>query len=236
MGIIITINMDMPGRDPLRQLNTPEGDVRAINQRITDYLRKIKSETTTASIFRARDAVQAGLPQPPLDLTADIRAQVPEEMFPPVLIASNNETFTDFDGGYGKGYIVSQAFRDAVERFDAGVHQFIPVEIRRKDGGLHDKRPFYILRVTRLLNTINVAASPDLRRVAGKPTDPVTDTTRFHFTKNATFAVHADRTAGMGLWRDVRSEHDIFVSQRLVDLLREGNTTGWAANYTFTEV
>ena len=55
MGIIMTINMDMPGRDPLRQLNTPEGDVRAINQRITDYLRKIKSETTTASIFRARD-------------------------------------------------------------------------------------------------------------------------------------------------------------------------------------
>lgn len=234
MGIIITINGDMPGRDPLRQLNTPEGDVREINQRITDYLQKIKSETTTASIFKASEAVQAGLPQPPLDMTADIRARVPEEMFPSVLIASNNETFTDFDGGYGKGPIVSQAFRDAVERFDAGVHQFVPVEIRRKDGGLHDKRPFYILRVTRLLNTINVEASPDLRRVSGKPTDPVTDTTRFHI-HTAKFAVYADRTAGMGLWRDVRGESLILASQRLVDLLRKCNITGWAAFSTFTE-
>ncbi len=240
MGIIITTNMDMPGRDPLRQLNTPEGDVReVINRRITDYLQKIKHDASVASMMARREARNAaraaGLEPPPLDLTADIRAQVPEEMFPPVLIASDNETFTDFEGGYGKGYIVSQAFRDAVERFDAGVHQFIPVEIRRKDGGLHDKRPFYILRVTRLLNTINVAASPELRRVSGKPTDPVTDTTRFHI-HTAKFAVYADRTEGMGLWRDVRGESLILASQRLVDLLRERNTTGWAAFSTFTEV
>jgi hypothetical protein len=239
MGIVITIDGNMRGRDPLRQLNTPAGDVSEINKRITDYLEKIKGDATVASMMAGREARiaarAAGLEPPPIDMTADIRAQVPEEMFPKVLVASNNETFTDFDGGYRKGFIVSQAFRDAVERFDAGVHQFIPVEIRRKDGGLHDKRPFYFLRVTRLLNTINVAASPDLRRVSGKPTDPVTDTTRFHFT-SAGFAVHADRTAGMGLWRDVRSEHDIFASQRLVDILQECNITGWRANYTFTEI
>lgn len=234
MGIIIINVSNAPGRDPNRRLNTPTGDLFEIDKRITDYLQKIKSETTTASIFRASEAVQARLPQPPLDMTADIRAQVPEEMFPPVLVSSNNKAFTDFEGGSGVGFIVSQAFRDAVERFDAGVHQFVPVEIRRKDGGLHDKRPFYILRVTRLLNTINVAASPDLRRVSGKPTDPVTDTTTFHI-HTSKFVVHADRTEGMGLWRDVRGASLILASQRLVDLLRECNITGWAAFSTFTE-
>ena len=239
MGIIIINDSDAPGRDPNRQLNTPAGDVFEINKRITDYLEKIKGDATVASMMSGREARiaarAAGLEPPSIDMTADIRAKVPEEMFPPVLVASNNQEFTDFEGGYSKGFIVSQAFRDAVERFDAGVHQFIPVEIRRKDGGLHDKRPFYFLRVTRLLNTINVAASPDLRRVSGKPTDPVTDTTTFHIT-SAKFAVHADRTAGMGLWRDLRSKYDILASQRLVDLLQERNITGWRANSTFTEI
>lgn len=239
MGIIIASDPNAPGRNPNRKLNTPASDLFEIDKRITDYLEKIKGDATVASMMSGREARiaarAAGLEPPPIDMTADIRAKVPEEMFPPVLVASNNHAFTDFEGGSGLGYIVSQAFRDAVESFDAGVHQFIPVEIRRKDGGLHDKRPFYFLRVTRLLNTINVAASPDLRRVSGKPTDPVTDTTTFHIT-NAKFAVHADRTAGMGLWRDVRSQYDILASQRLVDLLQARNITGWRANSTFAEL
>ena len=172
---------------------------------------------------------------PPIDMTADVRAQVPEEMYPPVLVASNNDSFTDFEGGYHKGFIVSQAFRDAVETFDKGVHQFVSVEIRRKDGGLHAKRPFYILRVTRLLNTVNVEASPDLPRVIGKATDPVTDETGFHLG-GTKFAVHADRTAGMGLWRDIRSTQHILASQRLLDLLRERDITGWRVNSTFDEI
>lgn len=239
MGIIIINDSNAPGRNPNRQLNTPAGDVFELQKRCTEYLEKIKGDATVASMMAGREARiaarAAGLEPPPIDMTADIRAKVPEEMFPKVLVASNNETFTDFDGGSGFGYIVSQAFRDAVERFDKGVHQFIPVEIRRKDGGLHDKRPFYFLRVTRLLNTINVAASPDLRRVSGKSTDPVTDTTMFHLGSSK-FAVHADRTTGMGLWRDLRSTHHILASQRLVDLLQEGNITGWRANSTFTEI
>jgi hypothetical protein len=202
MGGIIFIDSNAPGRNPNRKLDTPAGDKFEINKRITEYLEKIGSKASTASIFAVRDATLAGLPPPPIDHTADIRAQVPEEMYPPVLVASNNETFTDFEGGSGIGFIVSQAFRDAVETFDKGVHQFVPVEIRRKDGGLHDKRPFYYLRVTRLLNTINIEASPNLRRVGGKPTEPVTDATSFHLG-GTKFVVHADRTTGMGLWRDI---------------------------------
>lgn len=239
MGAIIITDADAPGRDPNRQLNTPAGDVFGIDRRIAEYLEKVGSEASRASMWNGREARiaarAAGLPPPPIDNTADIRAQVPEEMFPPVLVASNNETFTDFDGGYGHGYIVSQAFRDAVESFDKGVHQFVPVEIRRKDGGLHDKRPFYILRVTRLLNTINVAASPNLPRVVGKATDPVTDETRFHLG-GTKFAVHADRIAGMGLWREIRSTQHILASQRLLDLLHQRNITGWRMNSTFEEI
>jgi hypothetical protein len=236
MGIVIRNDSD---KDPNRQLNTPEGDVFEIDKRITDYLQGIKSEASRASMWNGREARiaarAAGLPPPPIDNTADIRAQVPEDMYPKVLVASNNKPFDDIDGGYGHGYIVSQAFRDAVETFDKGVHQFVPVEIRRKDGGLHDKRPFYILRVTRLLNTINVEASPELRRVSGKPTDPVTDETKFHLGSNR-FAVFADRTKGIGLWRDIRSYTDLLASQRLIDLLEARGITGWCANSTFAEV
>lgn len=239
MGAIIINDSDAPGKNPNRQLNTPAGDMFEIEDRITEYLAKIGSEASRASMWNGREARiaarAAGLPPPPSDNTADVRAQVPEEMFPPLLVASNNETFTDFDGGGVGGYIVSQAFRDAVETFDKGVHQFVPVEIRRKDGGLHDKRPFYILRVTRLLNTVNFEASPDLPRVFEKATDPVTDETRFHLHR-ANFVVHADRTAGMGLWRDIRNQFDILASQRLLDLLRERNITGWRVDSTFEEI
>jgi hypothetical protein len=230
MGIVIRNDSD---KDPNRQLNTPEGDVFEIDNRISEYLQKIKSEARRAGINAPPPP--PGQPWPPIDHTADIRAQVPEEMYPKVLVASNNKPLDDMDGGYGHGYIVSQAFRDAIETFDKGVHQFVPVEIRRKDGGLHDKRPFYILRVTRLLNTINVEASPELRRVMGKPTDPVTDETLFHLHP-ADFVVHADRTKGMGLWRDIRNTQHILASQRLVELLKERGITGWCANSTFTEV
>jgi hypothetical protein len=239
MGAIIINDSNLPGKTPNRQLNTPEGNLDDFDKRITEYLEKIKSEASRASMWNGREARiaarAAGLPPPPIDNTADVRAQVPEEMYPPLLVASNNDTFTDFEGGSGVGFIVSQAFRDAVESFDKGVHQFVPVEIRRKDGGLHDKRPFYILRVTRLLNTVNVEASPDLPRVSGKATDPVTDETKFHLG-GAEFAVHADRTAGMGLWRDIRSQFNILASQRLLDLLRERNITGWRVDSTFDEI
>lgn len=88
--------------------------------------------------------------------------------------------------------------------------------------------------MTRLLNTINIAASPDLPRVAGKATDPVADETKFHLHR-ANFVVHADRTAGMGLWRDIRNQFDILASQRLLDLLRERNITGWRVDSKFDE-
>jgi hypothetical protein len=239
MGAIIFNDSDAPGKNPNRRLNTPEGNLDEFDKRITEYLEKIGSEASRASMWNGREARiaarAAGLPPPPIDHTADIRAQVPEEMYPPVLVASNNETFTDFEGGSGIGFIVSQAFRDAVETFDKGVHQFVPVEIRRKDGGLHDKRPFYYLRVTRLLNTINIEASPNLPRVGGKSTEPVTDQTHFHLDSTK-FVVHADRTTGMGLWRDIRSTQYILASQKLLDLLRERNITGWRLNSTFDEV
>ncbi|MFM2390133.1 MAG: hypothetical protein RLZZ437_1688, partial [Pseudomonadota bacterium] len=176
MGIIIINDTDSEANWG-RRMQTPEGDSEAYSKRITDYLQKIKSEATRASMWNGRaarnDARAAGLPPPPIDMTADLRAPVPEEMFPKLLVASNNIPFRDFEGGFAHGYIVSHAFREAVEVFDKDVHQFVPVEIRRKDGGLHEKRPFYFLRVTRLINAINFEASPELRPAGGGPREEV---------------------------------------------------------------
>jgi hypothetical protein len=233
MGAIIINDSDAPGKDPNRRLDTPAGDLDAFDGRITAYLETAKSEALRKSL--SAPPPPPGQPWPPVDYSGDIRAEVPAEMYPPVLVASNNESFTDFEGGSGLGYIVSQAFRDAVERLDKDVHQFVPVEVRRKDGGLHDKRPFYYLRVTRLLDAVNLAASPDLPRVAGKPTDPVTETTMFHLQR-APFAIHADRTAGMGLWRDIRAPSLILASERLLELLRERGLTGWRTWSLFDEL
>lgn len=233
MGIVI-INDWQSNPDPDRQLSTPNGDLEELHRRIREYLQKAKSEALDRSL--QAPPPPPGQPWPPADHTGAIRARVPGEMFPPVLVASNNLQFKDFEGGTGLGYIVSQAFRDAVETLDEDVHQFVPVEMRREDGVLHDKRPFYFLRVTRLLNTINVEASPLLRRVDSKPqTEPVTDTTMFHLGDTA-FTVHADRAAEIGLWRDIRSTNHILASQRLIDLLKARGITGWAANSTFTEL
>ena len=225
-----------------RMLNTPSGDLDEGEDRISDYLQKIKSEGIQAtSGWAARDVIRAalaaGLPPPPVDMTAGVRARVPEEMFPPVLVSSNNDVFPDFAGGYGWGTLVSQAFRDAVETFDMGVHQFVPVEILRKNGGQQDKRPFYILRVTRFLDTVNVAASPNLPIVGGNiKNEPITDRTPFHLNRG-NFAVFADRIQGVGLWRDVKDpESCILASQALLDLLLARKITGWRADGTFSEL
>ena len=234
MGIIIS-NDTKNEYDRDRELNTPEGDILAYGQRISAYLQAIKSKATTASIFKVRDAHFAGLPKPPIDMTADMRAPVPEEMFPKVLVATNNHPFKDFEGGFGEGYIVSAAFRDAVEIFDKGVHQFVPVDIRRKDGGQHDNRPFFILRVTRLIGAINFDASPELRPAGGGPREDVKEDTPV-VSYGTTFVVHADRIAGMGLWRDLRTGHLTLAGQRLVNLLTERKLTGWSALAKFVEV
>ena len=234
MGIII-INDNDSEANWGRQMQTPENDSEAYSKRITEYLQNIKSEAINASIFKVRDAHLAGLPKPPIDMTADLRAPVPDEMFPKLLVASNNIPFRDFEGGFAHGYIVSQAFKDAVDVFDKDVHQFVPVEIRRKDGGLHEKRPFYFLRVTRLINAINFEASPELRPAGGGPREEVTETTPLLTHRNS-FAVDAAKTAGMGLWLDRRSGHMIFTGQRLVAELTKQRIKGWSAFSSFVEI
>lgn len=238
MGIIIINDTDSEANWG-RRMETPEGDSEAYSKRITEYLQNIKSEATRASMWNGRaarnDARAAGLPPPPIDMTADLRAPVPEEMFPKLLVASNNIPFRDFEGGFAHGYIVSHAFREAVEVFDKDVHQFVPVEIRRKDGGLHEKRPFYFLRVTRLINAINFEASPELRPAGGGPREEVTETTPLLTHRNS-FAVDAAKTAGMGLWLDRRSGHMIFTGQRLVAELTKQRIKGWSAFSSFVEI
>ena len=233
MGIVI-------GQGPLypeRTIGTPEGDTAERGMRIQDYMNKIKSEAVVASLWSGREARiaarLAGQEPPPIDQHAGTRAQVPPEMFPPVLIVGNDDPLDDWNGN-AIGYIVSQRFRDAVEVLDPGTHQFVPVELRRHDGQLYEGRPFYYMRVTRLINAINLAQSPKLRQVGSLVTP--TETTMFHIDRGQSFAVYADRIAGMGLWRDIRSPEDIFASERLVTLLRERAPTGWASQETFTEL
>jgi Protein of unknown function (DUF1629) len=228
MGMVIGL-----GQARYWTIDTPEGDSLAYGQRIQDYVNKIQSDGWTASALAARRPGQAIDPTK-LDDHAGSRAEVPAEMFPPVLIVDTDESVLDFNGGSPGGYFVSQRFRDAVEVLDPGIHQFVPFELRRHDGQLYEGRPYYILRIMRLINAINLAQSPQLRQVGSLVTP--TETTMFHIEDDAPFVVHADRIEGMGLWRDTRNPQFIFASDRLVTLLRERAPTGWASQATFIEI
>ncbi|MGQ5719940.1 imm11 family protein [Pseudochrobactrum asaccharolyticum] len=132
------------------------------------------------------------------------------------------------------GTAVSQAFKDAVELIEPGVHQFFPVEILLKDGTLY-KDPIYFLNIATRVESINPELGGFNRSFNPKTPD------RFYWSaasgKAEFLAVYKDRIAGRALWKDNRfgGIYD-FASDALLEQLRKTAPNGWDIKDYFQEI
>lgn len=163
------------------------------------------------------------------DIWGDLRARVPDEMYPDRLVLRKGSPLLDYDTS-DAGRVVSQAFRDLVEEFDPGVHQFVPTAVEDHDGTPLATHCF--MRILRPINAIRTEGS-DLRLVGLN--SPYGDLASLHVNDLSKFSVYADWIKGFGAWREMRSRQESFFSEALWQRLQAAELTGFEAYCRFDE-
>ncbi|MEL6509847.1 MAG: DUF1629 domain-containing protein [Pseudomonadota bacterium] len=79
---------------------------------------------------------------------ADRGVEIPEELYPKTVTLKDNVRIPDYYPNRGLA-IVSADFRRMLEQFDAGKHQYVPVEIRLADGAPYTYGPYFFLTADR---------------------------------------------------------------------------------------
>lgn len=229
MGGIIQTSFDPKYKSI--ELNTPDGDGDEIGRRLQKFLTDANAKAHMDSMAAQIRAEKKITPEK-TDIWGDLKAVVPETLYPPKLVLRRGKTLYDFNGGPG-GRIVSQRFKEAVEAIDPNVHQFVPVAVEMKDGTICPNGPFHFFRVQRVLNAINPTGSTGLDPVAVNAT--MGDLEPFQIHAAAHFSVYSERIQDVGIWADMRSPLHIFVSDRLLDKLLVNAPQGWDIIVRFIE-
>ncbi|WP_157738637.1 imm11 family protein [Labrenzia sp. VG12] len=114
-------------------------------------------------------------------------------------------------------YLVSDAFKDIIERHEPGVHQFFPVELVYKDGSF--ARQMYFFNIcTRLDGMDREQATAQL--IKGIAFEPRTG--EFVFSLKQIGDAHA--------WVDKHVIYGTFLSSTVVDEMKQEGLTGTAFN------
>lgn len=111
--------------------------------------------------------------------------------------------------------IVNDAFKEIVERFEPGVHQFFPVDILWQDGTLAGRRHFLVV-CNRLDSMHRDLTTMRFKGVLWEPV-PGGDS-RAVFDRS--------KSAGKHLWRDKHLISAPLLSNELADALRQAGITG----------
>lgn len=172
---------------------------------------------------------------PPIQYSSDhLGRPFPEDLFPRQVRLTKGKKLFDYNYIQG-GLAVSQAFRNAVELIEPGVHQFFPVEILLKDRTFY-KDPIYFLNIATSVEAIN----PDLGgfNKSGFSSD---DTDWFRWVpasgKAEFLAVYKNKIAGRALWKDKRFGGTYnFASDALLEQLRKTAPNGWDIKDYFQEI
>jgi hypothetical protein len=147
--------------------------------------------------------------------------RVPEEFFPKAARFSKGKMLCDYQDVAGF-LAVSTRFKDLVESFEPGVHQFVPVEVLHKDGSPYATYWYFI--ICTLIDAINPVTGgvkqvwlvPESRR-AELPDAYMWD---LNWGSEKPPAVFADEVARRAAWRDKRFSVPPFHSDAFVDGLR----------------
>ncbi|MCG7522757.1 DUF1629 domain-containing protein [Ruegeria sp. Ofav3-42] len=218
MGVIIETSEE--GAIDYARLTAADGHGEEYTKKRLKFLEDEKSKFNSESLFRLIDEAQKNGTKVntfETDTWGNLRTRVPSDLYPSQLILGKGLRLLDYDGACDSGLFVSSRFRDLVEEFDPGVHDFCPVEVVSHDGeslGTH-----YFCRFLRPINAIRVEGSKHVRLVMED--DPRGDLSMLSIKRHSEVSVYADRIAGFGGWRDMRSPRGDFVSGALWRRMQE---------------
>lgn len=165
-----------------------------------------------------------------VDHFVDRGVEIPEELYPKTVTLKDNVRIPDY---YPKGLaIVSADFRRVLDQFDAGKHQYVPVEIKLADGAPYTYGPYFFFNCRQILNAIDATGlerpiTPDylpeeLWPVIATPLDD--------------FAMFKDKMNGAGFWQELRVGPRKFVSDAFIAAAKEAGLTGCETDGPFPEV
>ena len=116
---------------------------------------------------------------------------------------------------WGAAFFVNDTFKDIVERFEPGVHQFEPVRFEFEDGTPFDQRMWFLHACNRLDTVSRKHSTAEKSRIFWKP-------------ETGTMVFSLDRIGDHHLWVDkhVYMPSGVFVSNALHDALIEADIKG----------
>lgn len=152
-------------------------------------------------------------------------------MYPDRLVLQKGEPIYDYDVSDG-GMVASNRFRDLVEAFDPGVHQFVPVAVEDHSGG--PLGMWYFVRFLRPVNALQTEGAKGVPLVS--PKVPHGDMGAVHIDAQSVFTVRADQIEGFGAWREKRATFNVFLSEALWQEVLAAGLTGVQARVHFGEV
>lgn len=200
--------------------------------RIRSYREDIVRPLRSAEV---RASKQAGRPFDPknYDELVFLGKPIPVDIYPAQITLQKPVVLPDMFNSPSGGRLVSQRFKDVVEQFDKGKHQFVKTEVLTADGSLSDQSPRYFFEVMQVFNAIN----PEGLKYSVKSRSLDESRWPLSLTFGRPFEVFKDRINGAGVWTDIRSYDVTFVSDACYDAFEAAGLTGWSrSNFKFNEV
>lgn len=190
---------------------------------------------TALRMAELKDAKRTGRPydRKKIDSLAYLGQPIPVEIFPKQITLRKPVVLPDMFNSPSGGRLVSQRFKDVVEQFDKGKHQFVRTEVLTADGSLSDQSPRYFFEVMQVFNAIN----PEGLKYTVKSTSLDESRWPLDLPFGRPFEVFSEKTVGAGVWTDERAKSRTFVSDACYDAFEAAGLTGLArSNFKFNEV
>ncbi|MEL6682971.1 MAG: DUF1629 domain-containing protein [Pseudomonadota bacterium] len=200
------------------------------HKKVIEFRRSLNSQAFAKHV---KICVREGRPLISLgmDHWTEFTAPFPEEIFPPRIVLTADVRLTDFHVS-AAGELVSDRFREIIERFDPCIHQFVPVKVQMKDGREYEDKSFYFYQNLQLLNTVD----PTGLDVMEGPGNMEKELWPLNLSLFEKFATKKDKIGGAGAWREMRATYTVLYSDRILDAFQTEKIDGWDTQYEFDEI
>ena len=116
--------------------------------------------------------------------------------------------------------VVSDLFREVLERLEPGVHQFVPFELRNGKRGEPTEAPYYILNIAQTANSIDWVKSN-----LGVTRNPDGTIFCINFpafrSAESQYFMRQEGHGGMHVWRETYDSIGIYASDEFLDLCKK---------------
>lgn len=131
-------------------------------------------------------------------------------------------------------FSITQEVRDLIEKFEPGVHQYLPFELHLP-GGQKEPTSRWLLNICNRLDTISIESSRNI--VEGFPNRELYPALSYYGASSGKreFAVFRDKIAGHALWSEYKYDGLIGLSHEFAEEIFRRKLRGWQFYY-FTQL